>query len=136
MKTLVVYYSYTGNTRKLAAEIAERENADLYEVKDIVPLSTAKAFAVGAPRSARGKAMDIEPIAADFSAYEKVIVMGPIWAGKPAPQIMAALDMLEPGQSVEAIMLSKSGKSNGRESVLTKTGAMGCKLLDYQDVKS
>ena len=136
MKTLVIYYSYTGNTRKLAVSIAESEGADLYEIKDREHLSTAKAFAVGAVRSRQGKKMDIEPITADFTAYEKVIVMGPIWAGKPAPQIMEALDKLLPGQHVEAIMVSKSGKSAGRESVQAKTEAKGCRLQDYRDVKA
>ena len=34
MKTIVVFYSYTGHTRKLAQDKATKEGADIYEIKE------------------------------------------------------------------------------------------------------
>ena len=39
MKKLVVYYSYTGNTRKIASIIKEKLNCDVLEIEPLTPFS-------------------------------------------------------------------------------------------------
>lgn len=39
MSKLVVYFSYTGNTRMIANKIKERLNCDILEIKTEVPYS-------------------------------------------------------------------------------------------------
>ena len=41
-KTLVAYFSCTGNTRHLAKKIAEITNGDLFEIKPAVPKAAAR----------------------------------------------------------------------------------------------
>lgn len=41
MKTLVVYFSATGNTKAAAQKLAKEFNADLYEITPEVPYSAA-----------------------------------------------------------------------------------------------
>lgn len=41
MKTLIVYFSATGNTKATAQKLAKEFNADLYEITPEVPYSAA-----------------------------------------------------------------------------------------------
>lgn len=41
MKTLIVYFSATGNTKAAAQKLAKEFNADLYEITPEVPYSAA-----------------------------------------------------------------------------------------------
>ena len=40
MKKLVVYYSYTGNTKLIANKIQEKLNCDILEITPKIPFST------------------------------------------------------------------------------------------------
>lgn len=39
MNKLIVYFSYTGNTRNIASKIKEKLNCDILEIKTEVPYS-------------------------------------------------------------------------------------------------
>lgn len=54
-KTIVIYYSYTGTTKMLAEEMAEKEQADLQAVEDVNRLGTLGAYTVGIFRALRMK---------------------------------------------------------------------------------
>lgn len=97
MKTLIMYYSYTGNTKRHAQKIAQQENADLIEIKDIKRPSTAGAYAIAAIR----KRQPIEPIAVDFSLYDKIIIMSPVWGLGPAPAVDNVIELLPAGMHFE-----------------------------------
>lgn len=47
MNTLIIYYSYTGNTRKYANDLAKSENADIYEIKDQKRMGIFKTYLIG-----------------------------------------------------------------------------------------
>ncbi|MGD9560529.1 MAG: flavodoxin family protein [Oscillospiraceae bacterium] len=132
MKTLVIFYSYNGATRQLARQLAEAEGADLYEVLDQKRPSLVGTFlrCPGALRQASGK---VQPIEVDFSAYERFIVMGPIWASHPAPPVNNILRALPKGSAVELRMASAGG-SSAKEKVTAFVQELGCTVADYQDI--
>ncbi len=90
MKTLVVYYSKTGNTRKIAQEIAKETGADMDEIKD-----SKKVGMLGLVR-ASWQAMRKKPSKITFSKdpakYDLVILGGPVWAWNLIPQIRNYLE--------------------------------------------
>ncbi len=136
MKTLVIYYSYTGKTRKLAKETAEKENADIVEVKDQKRRSTIGAYVAGSFAAMKQKESKIEKMECDFGQYDKIIILMPIWAGYPAPSMNNIINKLPEGKDVELIMTSGSGNS-GKSADKTKaliTGR-GCKVIKYSDVR-
>jgi len=47
MKTLIIFYSYTGNTKRLAQELATREAADIVEIKDLRRPGILKSYSLG-----------------------------------------------------------------------------------------
>lgn len=134
MKTLVIYYSYTGHTRKLAAELAGKEGADLYEVLDAKRPGVLKAYTAGCVAALRMKRAAIRPITVELDSYDTIIVMSPIWAGHPAPAINSVLDRLPAGKTVRFRMVSASGGSGCRDKVLTLAREKGC-TAEFEDIK-
>ena len=71
---LVVYYSRTGNTRKLAKIIAEKLKADIEEIED----STSRSGPLGWLRAGRDAGLKsltkLKPLKKDPSNYDMVII--------------------------------------------------------------
>ena len=79
MKTLVVYYSRTGTTKKLALEIASKLNAETEEIKDTVDRSGMKGY-LFAGRDAMQKNLTIlQPTVNNPADFDLVIIGTPIW---------------------------------------------------------
>ena len=135
MNQLVVYYSYSGTTRKIAEELAKKESADIFEIKDIKPLGKLKAYTAGIIASIKGKAWQIKPLDIDISKYEKIVLLAPVWANNPPPAFNAMLEYLPLGIQIDIKMVSMSGKSKCKdrlESVIKNKGSM---LESFEDIK-
>lgn len=137
MKTLVIFYSHTGKTKKVAAERAKKENADLFEVKLKKPYSKLGAYLKGALAAMKQKSVEVSEIKCNFNDYDKIIIAMPIWASFPAPPINNIVKLLPAGKDVELIMISSSGNS-AKSSAQTKelVTKQGCKVVGYTDIKS
>ncbi len=136
MKTLVIYYSYTGKTRALAVKLAEELGADRFEVRDTKRPGTIKAYVLGSFAAMRMKRTSIGPLTVDMDAFDKIVIMAPIWAGHPAPAILSALDALPPGKAVEVRAVSASGGSSAKAKVEALLKEKGCADVRYQDMKA
>ena len=92
-KTLVAYFSATGNTRPLAKTAAELLGADLYEITPETPYTSADLnYSDHETRATREQHDDaarpeIGGELPDFSRYDTVILAHPIWWGQ-APKIL------------------------------------------------
>lgn len=98
MKTAVVYFSLDGSTRVAAQALAERLQADVYELKEIKQRGKTKgAFmgeAVGALFGLKSRVQDT--FAQKMGGYERVCIGTPIWAGSPVPAVNTFLHALNP----------------------------------------
>lgn len=85
-KTLVVFFSRSGNTELMARKIAELTKAD------VLPLQS-KRNQVGvlglleAVQDARNTNADIVPNQVDLSRYDTIYIGSPVWLYSPAPQV-------------------------------------------------
>ncbi|MDD3338184.1 MAG: hypothetical protein PHS82_04930 [Lachnospiraceae bacterium] len=84
-KTLVVYYSRLGYTRKIAYETANETGADLYEITTSERTHGFLGFAWLGRFGMHGWGMPIHPIKVDLSGYDKVILVSAIQVFKVAP---------------------------------------------------
>ncbi|MBU1131571.1 hypothetical protein KJ840_05575 [Patescibacteria group bacterium] len=79
-KILVVYYSRTGTTEKVAGQLAKKLDADLEEIVD----QNSRKGVVGYLRSGRDairkKEIFIEPVKKDPAQYDLVVIGTPVWA--------------------------------------------------------
>ena len=84
MKTLVAYFSVQGTTARVAKELAEHLNADLYEIKPVQPYSDADIrWTNPLARCNREKLgnKDVPVIGKmeNFDGYDEVFLGFPIW---------------------------------------------------------
>ena len=89
MKTIIVYYSLEGNTEFAALKIAEKLGAETLRLypKKAYPDKGFKKFFWGGKSAVMGETPELEPYSFDSSAYERVILGFPVWAGMVTPPI-------------------------------------------------
>jgi flavodoxin len=90
MKSLVVYYSFEGNTRKVANLIANYLNSDIIELKllkDILSKNSFMKYAWGGKQVVMKEKPPIEDININFNDYDLIIIGTPIWAFSFTPAI-------------------------------------------------
>ncbi|MCQ2417100.1 MAG: NAD(P)H-dependent oxidoreductase [Oscillospiraceae bacterium] len=114
MKTAVVFYSLSGNTRKAAVEIAEALHADLLEVQtaEEMPKGNFMRMMHGGRLSTFKKCPPIQPLHTDFSAYDSIILGTPVWAWKCAAPIRTLLTEYAVSDKVKAVITLSLGMND------------------------
>ncbi len=87
MKSLVVFYSKTGITKKVAENIKEILNCDIEEVVDLKKRSGILGFIISGRDAALEKLTEIKKLTKNISQYEHIIIGTPVWAGNITPAI-------------------------------------------------
>jgi flavodoxin len=115
MKTLVVYYSRTGRTRKAATELARQLGADLEELHEMKGGRTGVKGYVLAGRDAwLAREAPLAPLRYDPAGHELVIVAGPVWAFAMCPAVRAYLKVCGPKLHHVAFLCTQAGKGAKR----------------------
>jgi len=94
LRACVIFYSYSGITRKVAEGICNAGGCDRIEVKTRTPYSAFTAYTTGVLRSRKGAFDKIEPDEIDVAGYDFLIIGTPVWAWRPAPAINATIQAL------------------------------------------
>jgi flavodoxin len=95
MKNLVVFYSWTGNTKAVAKEICNCVEGDLLELREMEQRTMPFGFITATIAAAFGKKSKIHPIDIDVNQYDNIFIGTPIWAGKAAPAINTFLSKFD-----------------------------------------
>ena len=95
MKSLVVYYSRTNITKKLAEDIAANINADIEEIISKVNYQGKIGYARGGNDAMRGKIIDLDDFKYNPEDYDVVYIGGPVWAGRAANPVISYLKQNE-----------------------------------------
>jgi flavodoxin len=91
-KTLILYYSLTGNTRAGCEVLQAELGADIIEIKDLRKRDGKWGFFKTAIGSLVGKHTKIEPEKVDITKYHNIILGSPIWTGKLSMAIRTLID--------------------------------------------
>ena len=132
MKTIILYYSHSGNTKALAQKRVLELGADIEEIVEV-----RKPFlAIGLCRAIMRKKTAIQPIKAQLDSFDRIIIMSPVWASRPVSAINSVMECLPGGKKVEFIMVSAGG---GTRASVEKTKELvtmrGCEVTGYTDVQ-
>ena len=84
MKSLVVYYSRSNITKRLAEDIAGKTGADIEEIVPKVNYQGKLGYARGVKHALSEKIIDIEETKFNPEEYDVVYIGAPVWAGKIA----------------------------------------------------
>ena len=109
MSTAILYYSLSGKTKSYAEKLGAESGASLFEIHEVKKRNGFTAFFPGVFQAGGFKCPAIQPLEIDFQAYDEIVIMGPIWAGKPAPAINSAINLLPEGKAVSLICTSGRG---------------------------
>jgi len=91
MKSLVVYYSRTGNTRFVAELVAKHLGADIEEVIDHKNRKGILGWLSAGKDARLRKETQISPSEHDPCNYELIVVGSPVWGGSLTPAIRTYL---------------------------------------------
>ena len=89
MNALVVYYSRTNITKKLAQKIAELAGADTEEITTNVKYDGKIGYARAGKDAISEKIIEISPKNHDPADYDTVYIGTPVWAGKSSTAIIS-----------------------------------------------
>ncbi len=103
MTALVLYYSNTGNTQKVAKALAERLGADLAEITCQTYLAWHGPLAIAWDVFTRHRPR-VSIVAPKDAHYDLIVVGGPVWAARAAPPVMSALEMLPEADATAAFV--------------------------------
>ncbi len=89
-KTLVVYYSRTGHTEAAARDIARQTEAEI-EAIDAGSFAHGFLWYLRAGWASVRREVSIAAAKHDPRKFKRVVLAGPVWAGRPAPPMRAYL---------------------------------------------
>ena len=93
MKSIIIYYSYGGNTKKIAELIHEKKGYDMVEIKPVTPYTNDYQKLVDEEENKMNQEeiVEIEPIHVDLSNYDTIILGTPVWWYTMTPPIRTFL---------------------------------------------
>jgi len=143
MKSIIIYYSFSGNTKKVTQVLAEylkaKGEVEIIELKD---LKEDGKFLSQCRKAFYHKTADIQEVNMDLSGFDLICIGTPVWAFGPAPAINTYLDKCLGAEGKEVILFTTygSGTGNGRcinymQRTLAKKGAKDFKRFSVQQYK-
>lgn len=112
-KTLIVYYSLTGNTKLIAETIKSAIDADILSLKPVNELNPDKGsrFVWGGYQSFMKKKPKLEPIDINPLEYDLIIMGTPVWAWNFSPPLRSFISMFDLKEKKLAIFTSSQGQT-------------------------
>ncbi len=117
-KTLVIYYSWSGNTRAMAEAIAKELKADIYEIRPITPYPEAYNATVDLAREQlrQNARPAIQKDVPDLSQYSTILLGTPNWWSHVAMPVFTFMDQNDlSGKVVLPFVSHGSGGMSGCE---------------------
>jgi flavodoxin len=84
--SLIIYFSQTGNTEKVAQLIQDQIQGELFrlELESPLPQATKDLIEILKPFRETGTKMAVKTPVPDIAGYDTIFVGGPVWFGQPA----------------------------------------------------
>jgi flavodoxin len=143
MKSVVIYYSYSGNTRKVARVLADglRQDSECAEI-ELKPADESRSFLAQCRRAFKHIRAKLEPVNYDLSGYDIICLGSPVWAFGPAPALNTYLDNCSGISGKNIILFTTYGSGTGNQrclnymqDLLLRRGAVSFKRFSIQQNK-
>ena len=143
MKSAVIYYSYSGNTKQVANLLVEHLNSQGEVNKiELTPLDESKSFLGQCRRAFSHARAQVEPVNFDLSGFDLICLGTPVWAFGPAPAMNTYLDNCSGVAGKDVILFSTFGSGTGNErclnymqDILSKKGSSNFNSFSIQQSK-
>jgi len=131
MNCRVCYFTLHGNSKRIAEKIAGRAGCGLSQITDDKNWKGVFGFLRGGFYAARSRMTNItvEPDI-DFSEYDRVLIVGPVWAGNAVPAVYSILNREKANLHKIGLVLSSGGGETDPvfKRVENKLGAIAFKF--------
>lgn len=111
MKTLIVYYSRTGNAKYAAETIASTIGADIEEIVDLKKRSGPLGFLSGGKDATQGKETQIGETKRSPKDYDLIILGTPVWSSAPTPAIRTYINHTDLAGKKVALFFTASAEN-------------------------
>ena len=123
-KSIVIFYSWAGHTRRMAEAIAAETGADLLEIqpREAYPASYRETLRRSKAELDTGRLPDIRPAGQDLKGYDTVYIGYPIW-WDAAPRVVNTFieSVSLEGKTVIPFATSGGSSINGSVSALRRS---------------
>ena len=136
-KSLVLFYSWSGNTRRIAQIIAEKTGADLRELQPETPYSQ-NYNAVLSQAKQEIQQMQypaLRPIDMDWNAYDVVYLGTPNWWSSIAPPVSSFLHEVMPTDKTIIPFCTHGGGGEGHIAHDMRSYCIGCDVLPLLSIQ-
>ena len=113
-KILIVYYSRTGTTKKVAEALQTKFNCDIESVESVKNRSGAWGYIFSGKEATQRSLTEIKPAKQDPSGYDLVIVGTPIWSWNVSSIIRTYLDQQKGKIKKAAFFCTMGGSGHER----------------------
>ena len=128
-KTLVVYYSYTGNCREIVKTLTSQIQADVLEIQPAekglkyeannYALGTQLLNAIKANPNDASSYPAIDPVTTSLSSYKNIIIVTPLWWSQMAAIMQTYLFIYGPQMAGKNVAMIVSSASSGISGVVS-----------------
>ncbi len=137
MKTVILYYTFGGATKKEAERLGEELSASVVRVREKRSRGVLGAFLPGCPQAMHRKATAILPLDVKLEEHERIVIGAPVWAAHPAPAFNTIVNLLPAGKEVELFFCSAGGETQkSKAGTIALIEKRGCRVLSYRDVQT
>lgn len=119
MKSIIIYYSFSGNTKKVAEILMESlSKVGPTEQVELIATDESKAFLAQCHRALSKARAKINPVKNDLSDYDLICLGSPVWAFAPAPAMNTYLDLCTGLEGKKVILFTTYGSGTGNQRCL------------------
>lgn len=129
MSSAVIYFSKSGTTATVAAHIANALEAPSEGIVRVESKSILSLFREIA-QSLSGKQPNIQPLKLDVSAFDRIIIGSPVWAGNISSPVTSFLARYGGGIRSAAAFLTHGDSKKSYSEIFTQLETMLGKKLD------
>ncbi|RJO65572.1 MAG: hypothetical protein C4540_00910 [Candidatus Omnitrophota bacterium] len=119
MKSIIIYYSFGGNTQKVAellnTYLKDKGQSELIRLKD---LKEPQGFFTQARKALMHSKTVIEETKFNLAEYDLICLGTPVWAFGPAPAVNTYLDKCFGLEEKEVVLFSTYGSGSGNTRCL------------------
>lgn len=115
MKSLIAYYSFSGNTDRVARIFGKiLESKGQTDIQRLRPVKEVSSFLGQCAAARRGEKPELERgVKFDASPYDLILIASPVWAFVPTPSLNTFLDKVSGLNGKRVIVLLTSGSGLG-----------------------
>ncbi len=109
MKTLIIYFSLTGNTKRICNALQKNMDAELEALRPQRRYCALGARTLGVFAASHRMERPIYPLKEDVSAFDRIVLATPVWAGHLPPPVVTFLRCYDLRNKPVYLLLTHSG---------------------------